>query len=44
MKETLKKIYDFLGIETKAWNCMQMLFGKHYLGVLTIVIILVLCL
>lgn len=42
MKRLLTKVYDWLGIETNAWNWMQLLFGKHYLGALLIAILITL--
>ncbi len=42
MKRLLTKVYDWLGIETNDWNWMQMLFGKHYLGALIMVIMIAL--
>lgn len=36
MKETLKKIYIYVGMEeeAKSWSTMQMLFGENYSSLL----------
>jgi len=39
MKKLLTKTYDWLGIETNDWNWGQMLFGKHYLGAIILIMI-----
>lgn len=44
MKKLLTKIYNYLGLETEDWNWMQMLFGKHYVGAILIVGMLIITL
>ena len=40
MQKILTKAYNYLGLETGDWNWMQLLFGKHYIGAILLMLLL----